>query len=145
MSDLSVENYRRSATRIVEHWRGKIEKPARRMLEIDTEVREIAAKKPPGDEDKKRLAELKKDYETQRKAIEKANTELRLELSLIEPPQKTKDNEKELIKLPDWIGKIVEAKGVPIGKNVSIAPDDVDFDLKAMKLKGLSFKLTWLF
>lgn len=145
MADLSVENYQRSITRIVERWAAKIAKPAKELVELDEEIRKLQAKKPPTDDDKKKLESLKKDYLVQRRLIEKANMELRLDLSLVDPPVKTKANEKDLIKVPDFIKRIIDAKGLPIGKGVSIAPGDVDFDLKAMKLKGLSFEITWKF
>jgi hypothetical protein len=87
MGDVAVDDYKASAARIEESWKSKIERPAMRMVEIDTEVREAAAKNPPGQEDQKRLADLKKHYETQRRAVRKANTESRLDLSLIPPPE----------------------------------------------------------
>ena len=146
MGDIAVENYKKSVTRIVERWKGKIATPAKELVKLDEQLNDFKGKKPPlSDEDKKKLGELKEDYLKYKKQIEKANMELKLDLSLIEPPEKTKANEKELIKLPGFIKDIIEAKGLPIGKNVSIAPSDVDFDLKQMKLKGLSFEITWRF
>lgn len=145
MADLAVENYKKSVARVVERWGAKIAEPAEELVELDEQIRELQADKPLSDDQEEELADLKASYLKCRKLIEKANLELRVDLSLIQPPVKTKANESELIKLPTFIKTMIKAEGLPIGKHVSIAPSDVDFDLKAMKLKGLTFKLTWTF
>lgn len=48
----------------------------------------------------------------------------------------------ELLKLPDWLKGIIKAKGIPLGKGVSIAPD-IDFDFKNFKLKSLGVQVRW--
>lgn len=63
---------------------------------------------------------------------------------VLEPPQLTPANEKELVRLPDFIKEIIKAKGISLGKGVSIAPD-VKFDFKAVKLKDFGLKITWRF
>jgi len=35
---------------------------------------------------------------------------------LLEPPKQSSANEKELLKLPDFIKEIIKAKGVPLGR-----------------------------
>lgn len=144
MGDIATENYKKSLTRVVERWKAKVEGPAKKIVEIDQAIDKLEAKKPPSDDDKAKLEELKKAYVAQRKLIDKANLELRTDMLFVEPPQKTPSNEKELIKLPDFIKEIIKAKGVPLGKNVSIKPD-IKFDLKAMKLKEASLTITWRF
>ena len=77
--------------------------------------------------------------------IDAADLSLRAELMMIEPPEKTKSNEKEFAKLPGFIGEVVEKGGVPLGKTGVVLKPDVDFDLKAGKLKnfGIEIKLEW--
>lgn len=144
MGDIATENYKKGVTKAVERWKGKVEGPAKKLVDVDEAITKLEAGKPTSDEDKKKLEELKKGYAALRKQIEKANMELKLDLMLIEPPPKTPSNEKELLKLPDFIKDIIKAKGIPLGKGVSITPD-IKFDFKAMKLKEAGLTITWRF
>jgi len=144
MSDIAVERYKTGVKRIVDVWRAKVDGPARKLAKLDDEIADLQAKKPPGDDDKKRLAEAKKAYLALRQQIESANSELRTDLMLFEMPAKTAANEKELLTLPPFIEQIIKAKGVPLGKGVSIRPD-IKFDFKAMKLKEAGLTITWRF
>lgn len=144
MGDIATENYKKSLTKAVDRWKGKVEGPAKKLVTIDEAIVKLEAAKPTSAEDKKKLEELKKAYQACRKQIEKANDELRYDLMLVDPPQKTPANEKELIKLPDFIKDLIKAKGIPLGKGVSITPD-IKFDFKAMKLKEAGLTITWRF
>lgn len=144
MSDIATDKYKDAVRRAVERWRSKVEGPAKQLVKLDSDISELEARKPAGDDDKKKLGEAKKGYAALRKQIETANDELRVDLMLVEPPARTAANEKELLKLPDFIKEIIKAKGVPLGKGVSIAPD-VKFDFKALKLKDFGLKVTWRF
>ena len=144
MSDIATDKYKDAVKRAVDRWRSKVEGPAKQLVKLDAEITELEAKKPAGDDDKKKLGEAKKTYATLRKQIETANDELRLDLMLLEPPKQTSANEKELMTLPDFIKDLIKAKGVPLGKGVSIAPE-IKFDFKAMKLKDAGLKITWRF
>jgi hypothetical protein len=144
VSDLAVDKYKDSVKRAVDRWKAKVEGPAKKLVKLDEEISQLEANKSASDDDKKKLAEAKKTYAALRKEIEGANLSLRVELMLIEPPKRSSANEKELVALPTFIKDIIKAKGVPLGKGVSITPD-VKFDLKAMSLKEASLKITWRF
>lgn len=144
MSDIATDKYKDAVKRAVDRWKSKLEGPAKQLVKLDTEITQLEAKKPASDDDKKKLGEAKKTYATLRKQIETANDELRLDLMLLEPPKQTSANEKELMTLPDFIKELIKAKGVPLGKGVSITPD-IKFDFKAMKLKDAGLKITWRF
>ena len=144
MSDIATDKYKDAVKRAVDRWRSKVEGPAKQLVKLDDEITKLEAKKPAADDDKKKLDEAKKTYAALRKQIETANDELRVDLMLIEPPKQSSANEKELLKLPDFIKEIIKAKGVPLGKGVSITPD-IKFDFKAMKLKDAGLKITWRF
>ena len=77
--------------------------------------------------------------------IDAAAPSLRVELMMIEPPEKTKSTEREFAKLPGFIGEVVEKGGVPLGRTGVVLKPDVGFDLKAGKLKsiGIEIKLEW--
>jgi hypothetical protein len=144
MPDIATDRYKDAAKRVVDHWRSKVEGPAKQLVKLDDEITKLEASKPAGDEDKKKLGEAKKTYATLRKQIETANDELRLDLMLLEPPKQTASNEKELLKLPDAVKEMIKAKGVPLGKGVSLTPS-IKFDFKAMKLKDAGVTITWRF
>ena len=144
MGDIATDKYKDAVKRAVERWRSKLEGPAKQLVKLDDEITGLESRKPASDEDKKKLAESKKTYAALRKQIETANAELRVDLMLLDPPAKTAANEKELLKLPDFIKEIIKAKGMPLGKGVSIAPD-ITFDFKALKLKDVGLRVTWRF
>jgi hypothetical protein len=144
MSDIAVDKYKDSLKRVVDRWKAKVEGPAKQLVKLDEEISKLEASKPASDEDKKKLAEAKKTYASLRKEIEKANLELRVDMMFVEPPKKSTANEKEVLALPDFIKQIIKAKGVPLGKGVSITPD-IKFDFKAMALKEASLNVTWRF
>jgi hypothetical protein len=137
MSDIATDKYKDAVKRAVERWRSKVEGPAKQLVKLDEEIARLQG-------DKQKLDEAKKAYVALRKQIETANDELRLDLMLLEPPKQTPANEKDLLKLPDFIKELIKAKGVPLGKGVSIAPD-IKFDFKALKLKEFGLKITWRF
>jgi len=114
MADIEVENYKKSVIRAVERWVGKL--------------KDIQKKREKLEDPDKGSPEIDK-------LIEKANMELRADLILLDPPEKGKADEKELLKLPAWMKEIIKAKGIPVAKGISIVPN-VDFDLKTMKLKS---------
>ena len=144
MSDIATDKFKDAVKRAVERWRSKLDAPAKQLVKLDSEISGLEARKPASDDDKKKLAEAMKTYAALRKQIETANDELRVDLMLLDPPVKTAANEKELLKLPEFIKEIIKSKGVPLGKGVSIAPD-VKFDFKALKLKDVGIKVTWRF
>ena len=114
MSDIQVENYKKSVTKAIDRWVGKL--------------KEIQKKR-------EKLADPDKGSPEIDKLTEKANTELRVDLMLLDLPEKGKADEKELIKLPGWLKEIIKAKGIPVAKGISIVPN-VEFDFKTMKLKS---------
>ena len=144
MGDIATDKVKDAVKRAADRWKGKVESPAKQLVKLDEEITTLEVKKPASDDDKRKIADARKAYTALRKLIETANDELRLDLMLLEPPAKTAANEKDLLKLPDFIKDIIKAKGVPLGKGVSIAPI-IKFDFKAMKLKRLGLNITWRF
>ena len=85
---------------------------------------------------------MTKERKDCKKAIEKANEELKAELMLLELDAKAK--EKEVLKLPKWLEGVVKKGGVPMTDSLTFKPD-ASFDLKEMKLKSFSFGVKWEF
>ncbi len=140
MSDIQVENYKKSVIKALDRWKEKLAKVAKKLEPIDQELEKLQAIKQPSDDDKKKIADLQKARAQIRKEVDTADMELRLDVMLLELPEKA--DEKELVKLPGWLKEIIKAKGIPLGNGVSIAPD-VEFDFKAKKLKKLGITIKW--
>lgn len=131
MSDIAVENYKKSVTRITDRWNTKNEKIGKELAPLLAELAKLNDIKSPGPDEKTKIAELEKKRDELEKQAETAKEEMRIDLMLIEPPVNA--DQKELVKLPGWLESIIKAKGIPLGKAVSIAPD-VKYDFKKNKL-----------
>jgi len=138
--DIKLENYKKNVARILDIWGDEAAAVAKELTPIESELKKLSENASPGDDDKKRIEELKKKCADLHKRLEKANMELRVNFMGIDVPPK--GDEKELVKIPAWVKDIIKRKGLPLGKDVSIAPT-VDFDFKSKKLKSFGLKITW--
>ena len=145
MAALNVDQYKKQLASAIDRWSKKMDACADELDEIHTELSELEDIEEPGEDDKKWIKELKAAREKVRKNIEAAGLSLRVDLMFIQPPEKTKLNEKEFLKLPGFIGDLVKKKGIPLGQTGVVLTPNVDFDFKAGKLKGfeLTLKLDW--
>jgi hypothetical protein len=138
--DIKLENYKKNVARILDIWGDEAAAVAKELTPIESELKKLSQNGSPGDDDKKRIDELKKKCADLHKRLEKANMELRVNFMGIDVPPKA--DEKELVKIPPWVKDIIKRKGLPLGKEVSIAPT-VDFDVKSKKVKSFGLKITW--
>jgi hypothetical protein len=145
MASIEVENYWKSYGKIMDRWAEKVKKPLQEIQDISPEIAELEEKGNKRSEDEeKRYKQLVAQRKRCREAVDKADTEMRIELSLIQPPSKpSKDDYKEL---KGWIeGKIKKIKsGLPLGGGVSLKPD-VDIDITKLKIKKVGVILEWQF
>lgn len=138
--DLRIENYKRTVETLVERW-------AAGEIALGAKIGPIRAKlaqkeqiQSPTEEDRARIAELRKQLEDIKAKMEAESDNLRLELSLVEVQEGAP--KREMVSLPGWAKDIIKAKGLPIGQGVAIVPD-ADIDLKARKLKGVSIGISF--
>jgi len=150
MAALNVEQYQKQIKSAVDRWSKKIADIGKAIEKIKYDLSTAEARLRMATKEgekivKGEIEELKKARANAVKKIEAADLSLRVELMMIEPPEKTKSNEKEFAKLPGFIGEVVEKGGVPLGKTGVVLKPDVGFDLKAGKLKnfGIEIKLEW--
>jgi hypothetical protein len=140
MGDIKVEQYKSGVTRAVERWATKLKVIGGKAQVHRDALKKLEALSAPSADDKKKMAEHRTGLDKLTKEVDKATTELKLDIALLEIP---KDAPKaDLVKLPDWLKGIVKAKGIPLGKGVSIAPD-VKFDLDKRKLTYVGVKVKW--
>lgn len=121
MSDVATENFKRTLRHVLARW----ERDAGPALAELGAMRKNSAKA-----DAKRQATL-------RQQVDRASDHLRLDLMLVHtPPTATK---KDLIAIPGWMKKIIDAKGIPIGGGLSIRPD-LTLDFKKV---GVVVRWSW--
>ena len=139
MGDIATENYKKAITRAIDRWSDKMEKIGKQLAPIMKELAELSKGGKPSDEDQKKIDGLRKQVDDLKKLMDKAGLELRADLMLLEPPKSA--DPKEVKKLPSWMQDIIKKKGLPLGKDVSIAPD-VQFDMKSGTLKKFGLTVT---
>lgn len=135
--DIKLENYKKSVAKILDIWGDEVEKIAKELTPLEAELEKLDEKDPAN---KQRIDELKKKCAELHKRMENANASLRLNFIDIDVPPKA--DEKELIKIPAWMKDIIKRKGLPLGKDITIAPT-IDIDFKAKKIKSFGLKITW--
>lgn len=147
MADPATANYAKQVQRITDHWTKEISKHKKEIDKAEKEL-EKAGEKRPFD-----LKKLSKDPDKKKKAaaacilkargeIDKATRNLKLNLELIKPAPEIP--EKELLKLPPYIEKVIKKGGLPLGKDVTLKPK-VKFDFKKKELKEAGLKIEWKF
>jgi hypothetical protein len=140
--DIKAESFKKSVDKIVDNWAKKVAPLLKQLDSVLADLDQLKAVKDPSADDKKQMDDLKKKCAEIQKQIEKANTELRLDLMLVEVPPKADD--KELVKLPGWFKEIVKKKGLPLGKHVTLVPD-LSVDIKKKKVNSAGVTLKWEF
>jgi len=147
MADRATAQYAKQVQRITDAWTKEVEKHKK---EIDKAQKELSklGEKPPFD-----LKKLSKDSDKKKKAaavritkaraaIERATKSYELNLKLIQPAPEVP--EKDLLKLPGYLDKVIKKGGVPLGKDVTLKPK-IKFDFKKRELKEAGLKLEWKF
>ena len=142
MSDVAVERYKKAVERAKERFEAKCKPVAKELGEKAEELKTKQKNKNPSPEEKKEIEGLKTECAKLKAKLDKFALELKLDLSLIDKPEKGKADEKELQKLPGWLKNALEKK-IVIG-DVTIEPD-VDFDLKSLKFNGASLSISYSF
>lgn len=140
MSDIKVEQYKKAVGRAIERWVAKLEKTGAKADKLREALAKLEENKSPSTEEKKKIELIKKGFEPLAKEVDKATLELKLDVMLLDVPKEAP--KAELLKLPDWLKAVIKAKGIPLGRGVSVVPD-VEFDFKNFKLKSLGVTVRW--
>ena len=133
--DYRIESYKRSVETLVERWAAAEIELGAQLAPIREELATKEQTQSPSDEEKARIAELRRQRDEIAAKMEAESDNLRLELTLVEVQEGAP--EREMVSLPGWAKDTIKAKGLPIGRGIVIVPD-ADFDLKARKLKAVS-------
>jgi hypothetical protein len=140
MDDIKLENYKKSVAKVIEIWAKEAIAVGKELAPLEAELQKLQAIKNPSPDDQKRIEELKKKSAALHQRMENASDSLNLNLIVLDIPEE--GDPKEVLKLPDWLKQIIKAKGIPLGKGVSIAPD-IKIDFKARKLKSVGITIHW--
>ncbi|MGO9259149.1 MAG: hypothetical protein ACLQU1_22935 [Bryobacteraceae bacterium] len=132
MGDIYVENYKKAVSGAYDRWNKKLADINKDLAPIQKQIDDLEKNSKPSDDDKKKLKDLYSDRDDLRKKVDNANLSLKVDLMLVELDPKA--DQKEALKLPDWLEKMVKDKGIPINKYIVISAD-VDFDYKTGKIK----------
>jgi hypothetical protein len=145
MGDIAVENYIKSVKAAMARWSVKMDKIQDDLATKNAELKKLEANKTPSTTEQKKIDQLKIERKKLGDKVDTVWLELRTDLMLLLPPALTKDNERELLKLPPIVAELVKKKGLEIGKSGVVLTPDIDFDFKAGKLKklGLTLKYEW--
>ena len=138
--DIKLENYKKNVARLLDDWGTDVAAAAKELAPVAAKLKELEKNSSPGPDEKKQIDDLKKKSADLRKKLDQANLDLRTNLIVLEVPPKADEN--ELKKIPQWMKDIIKRKGIPLGKDVTIAPT-IDFDFKSKKLKSFGLKITW--
>jgi hypothetical protein len=133
--DYRIESTKRSIEALVERWAAAEIELGAQLAPIREELATKEQTQSPSDEEKARIAELRRQRDEIAAKMEAESDNLRLELTLVEVQEGAP--EREMVSLPGWAKDIIKTKGLPIGRGIVIVPD-ADFDLKARKLKAVS-------
>ena len=143
MADLAVERYRKGVEAALDRWQKKAKPVADQIEKLNLVLKELLKNKSPTPEEKKKIDDCKAAREKLQKLLDKFATELKLDVSLLEAPKKTKANENELTKLPAVIKDLIKKKGISLG-TVTIKPQiDIDFPSFKIKEAGVIIEFTF--
>ncbi|HEX3745772.1 MAG TPA: FlxA-like family protein [Bryobacteraceae bacterium] len=142
-----VEDYKKSLLPHVDKWAKNHASLGKQIDDLTKQIDELEKNKSRTPDQEKKLKDLKADLKAQGAKILLLTQNLNLDLLKVPPPafdlktplpKQTVDN---FNKVPAWLSTIVKNKGIPLGDNVVIAPDNISVDLKKMKIKSGGFKV----
>jgi hypothetical protein len=116
----AVTNYKKEVTRIVDTWGRNMTRANDDLVKAKADLAALDARNPRPADYEKQAAALRTKMTNARATMEFANNEARIALGLLEFKPAKKD---EGIPLPAFVKSIIAAKGIPLNKTVSVAPD----------------------
>ena len=118
----------KAATKLIEDWGKAIDKIAKDIKEAQDEIDKMEA--------------LKKQRADLAKSADQASKDLADKIMNYKIPPKA--DPQQMLKLPDFLTKIVDKNGVKLGDYGSLKPD-FDVDVKKMQIKKAAVVWTWTF
>jgi hypothetical protein len=118
----------KTVSKLVDDWGKAIQKIAKDLKDVQDEIDKMEALR-------KQRAGLAKDADQASKDLGDKIMNLKI------PP---KADPQQMLKLPDFITKIVDKNGVKLGDYGSLKPD-IDLDIKKMQIKKAAIVWTWTF
>jgi hypothetical protein len=132
----AVTNYQQQVTKIVDTWTQTMSRFNAELTKSKADLDALSAQSPPPADYEKRAAALRTNITNLRASMELATRTAEVDLGLLEfKPAKKEDG----LPLPDFVKKIIAAKGIPLSKNVSFAPA-ATWNWKSNTLGSLSVK-----
>jgi TolA-binding protein len=118
----------KAVAKMVDDWGKAIGKIAKQLADVQDQIEKMDA--------------LIKQREGLTKDADSASKDLSNKIFTLKIPPKA--DPQQMLKLPDFITKIVDKNGVKIGDYGSVKPD-IDLDIKKMQFKKVGITWTWSF
>jgi hypothetical protein len=134
----AVTNYKQQVTRIVDTWERQMKSFNDESMRARADLADLNKKDPrPADYDKQ-VAGLQTKIRNAQASMEFATKSAQVDLGLLEfrPANKSEGDG-----LPEFVKKIVAAKGIPLSNSVSIPPPDVTWNWKSNTLGSIVIKI----
>src|ERR1700693_2800309 len=116
----AVTNYKQQAARIVDTWNRQMSRFNDELTKAKTDLDALKNQNPPPADLAKQVAALQTKIKDIEASMEFATNSMRVDLGLltVNPP-----NKDEALPLPGFVKELIKAKGIPLGKNVSVLPN----------------------
>jgi hypothetical protein len=138
--DIKTTNYKKNVERLTAELKKELDPLAKQLDPILAELKAMSPKSGkslsmrPSPDDKKKKDELQKKAEEIKKKMETAMNTFRRDLATI--TDNSEVPKPQLTKLGAWVKDVIEKKGLPITKNITLSAEDLEFDFSKMKLTG---------
>jgi hypothetical protein len=134
----AVTNYKQQVARIIDTWERQMKAFNDEIMKARADLADLTKKDPrPADYDKQ-VADLQTKIRNAQASMDFASRSAQVDLGLLEfkPANKSEGDG-----LPEFIKKIIAAKGIPLSNTVSIPPPDVKWNWKSNTLGSIVLKI----
>ena len=143
--DIKTTNYKKNVERLAAALKKKLDPLTKQLDGILAQLKEMSPKsgksmsmrqspddKTKKDELQKKAADIKKKIETEINGFRRDVATLTTDSEVPKPV---------LTKLGAWLKDVIDKKGLPVTKHVTLKAEDLEIDYSKMTLKGGTFKL----
>jgi hypothetical protein len=116
----AVTNYKQQVTKFVETWNRQMSRFNEELTKAKTDLDALKKQDPPPADLDKKVEALQTKIKNIQASMDFATNSMRLDVGLLTVTPANKD---EGLPLPGFVKELIKAKGIPLGKNLSVLPD----------------------
>lgn len=134
----AVTNYKQQVTRIIDTWDRQMKSFNDEIMKARADIADLNKKDPRPTDYDKQVADLQTKIRNAQASMDFASRSAQVDLGLLEfkPANKSEGDG-----LPDFIKRIIAAKGIPLSNTVSIPAPDVKWNWKSNTLGLIVLKI----